>query len=398
MQQQFDAVIVGGAVTGSVLALALSSASGHKMRVAIIEKQLPDYQQQGGFDARSIALAYGSLQKMAKIRPLGSDNLAALAAKLATPIKQIQVSDQHHFGKTTLRADELKLDNFGVVVELATLGETLAKAIAQHHNIRLFCPDTVQSLTRTAEKCTLKLASGELLDTPLLIAADGIQSRIAQMCGVETVCMKDYRQSAVIANVELAEPHHNQAFERFTAQGPFALLPLAERTMSLVWCVQQPDEIMAYADAQFLRALQQQFGWRLGKFLRVSKRFVYPLSSQKATSHIHHRLAIVGNAAQLLHPVAGQGFNLGMRDLFSLAELVTQAFQTGQDLGGISLLSEFERRRQADQTRIMRSTSALISLFCHDTLPVQILRNLGLLTLSHCRGAREQVAHQALGW
>lgn len=398
MEQQFDAVIIGGAITGSVLALALSSVSGHKMRIAIVEKQRPNYAQQGGFDTRAIALAYGSLQKMATIRPLGGKNLAALVEEFATPIQHIHVSDQHHFGKTTLRAEDLRLDKFGVVVELATLGEKLAALIAQHSHIRLFCPDKVQSLNRTAAQCELTLVSGTRLVAPLMIAADGIQSEIARQCGVDTECVKAYRQSAVIANVELAEPHQNHAFERFTSQGPFALLPLAARTMSLVWCVQQPDEIIAYSDAQFLQALQRQFGWRLGKFLRVSKRFVYPLSSQKAASHIHHRLAIVGNAAQLLHPVAGQGFNLGMRDLFCLAELVGQAFQAGQDLGSIRVLAEFERRRQADQARIMRYTSGLISLFGHEGLSAQLARNIGLFSLSHCDWARAKVANQALGW
>ncbi|QIM62670.1 2-octaprenyl-6-methoxyphenyl hydroxylase [Pasteurellaceae bacterium Orientalotternb1] len=394
----FDIAIIGGAITGSVLALALSSATEHKMRIAIIEKNEPNYAEQGGFDARSIALAYGSLQKMATIRPLASGQLAEKVCKIATPIEQIHVSDRTHFGKTTLSAQELDLDKLGVVVELAKIGELLAKLLAEQPNIQLFCPDTVEKIERSPTHCKLTLASQQQLECALIIAADGIQSHIAKQCGVATEMVKDYQQSAIIANVELAEPHYNQAFERFTSQGPFALLPLSEKTMSLVWCLHDPSEAMAMADSKFLAVLQRQFGWKLGKFEQVSKRFVYPLSSQKAESHIHHRLAIVGNAAQLLHPVAGQGFNLGMRDIFALATLVGEAFNQGRDIGEYPLLEEFDRQRNADQQRIMQATSGLISIFGCEFLPIQAVRNLGLFAISHCQTLRHQVAHQALGW
>ncbi|KDB48778.1 2-octaprenyl-6-methoxyphenyl hydroxylase [Glaesserella parasuis] len=399
MKQNIDVVIVGGAVTGSVLALALSSVSGHQLQIAIVEKNEPNYAQQGGFDARSIAFAYGSLQKLAQIRPLATEqNLAQLVYRIATPIKQIHVSDQGHFGKTTLKADELRLSELGVVVELTKLGEQLTALIAKQPNIQLFCPDTVAHIERTEQHCHITLNSGTQLTSKLLVACDGIQSQIAQQCGVTTQFIKDYQQSAIIANVILSEPHQNHAFERFTKQGPFALLPLNEKMMSLVWCMEDPTDAMAMSDSDFLHALQQQFGWKLGKFLQVSKRFVYPLSSQKSENHIHHRLAIVGNASQLLHPVAGQGFNLGMRDLFELATLVGQAFAQGEDFGEAKWLQQFEQHRQADQTRIMQSTSGLISIFGCEFLPIQVARNLALFGLSHFSLVRNAVAHKALGW
>lgn len=394
----FDITIVGGAATGSILALALSTATNHQMQIALIEKSKPNYAEQGGFDARSIALAYGSLQKMAQIRPLAGGDLGSLIEPISTTIRQIHVSDQGHFGKTTLNADELNLDKLGAVVELAKLGEKLAALLAQQSNIRLFCPDSVQQVERDAQECRLTLQSGQKLAGKLLVAADGIQSSLAKQCGVETVQIKDYQQSAIIANVKLSEAHQGRAFERFTPQGPFALLPLSEKTMSLVWCVADPSELMAMSDETFLNALQRQFGWKLGKFQQVGKRFVYPLSLQKAERHTHHRLAIIGNAAQLIHPVAGQGFNLGMRDLFELAGLVGNAFKQGNDIGGFELLNRFEQLRSQDQANILGATSGLISLFCCESLPVQIFRNAGLIGLSHCRLARNQVAHRALGW
>ncbi|WP_301098896.1 2-octaprenyl-6-methoxyphenyl hydroxylase [Otariodibacter sp.] len=398
MAEQFDIAIVGGAITGSILSLALSSATSHKMRIAIIEKSVPNFAEQGGFDARSIALAYGSLQKLAKIQPLVGLNLADLIAQISTPIHKIHVSDQGHFGKTHIEAEELHLPQLGAVVELAKLGEKLNNIIAQHQNITFFCPNTVEKIERSATHSTLTLANDEVIECKLLVAADGIQSQIAQQCGIETVLVKEYNQSAIIANVELSELHQNQAFERFTTQGPFALLPLTEKTMSLVWCMNDTTKVMTYSDDEFLDAIQQQFGWKLGKFLRVSKRFVYPLSLRKSQSHIHHRLAIVGNASQLLHPVAGQGFNLGMRDLFELTTLVSKAFNQQQDIGDQTLLNTFDQNRQADQERIMRSTSGLISIFCCEFLPAQALRNLGLAALNLLTFARHKVAHRALGW
>lgn len=407
--EKFDVVIAGGAVTGSVLALALSAATDHQIRLAIIEKQPQAVkngekngeqksEKTGGFDARSIALAQGSLQKLAQIQPLAGGNLCADIQPLATPIRQIHISDQRHFGKTTLCADELNLPQLGAVVELAKLGELLNQRLLAQPNIQLFCPDYIADLSRNLTACSLTLASGKRLETPLLVACDGIQSPLATQCGVATIQHRDYQQSAIIANLKISQPHQNQAFERFTPQGPFALLPLSEKTMSLVWCCENPKALLALPDAQFLQAAQKQFGWQLGKFTEVSQRFAYPLSSQQAQSHIHHRLAIVGNAAQLLHPVAGQGFNLGMRDLFTLATQVGKAFRQGEDLGGATLLHAFERQRQADQAQIIQATSGLISLFGCDFLPVQIARNAALITLSHCQPLRNALAHRAIGW
>lgn len=396
--QQFDVVIVGGAITGSVLALALSSQTAHQIRIAVVEKSLPNYAEQGGFDARSIALAHGSLQKIAQIRPLAGGDLAQTVQQIAAPIEQIHVSDQGHFGKTCLSAEELGLPQLGAVVELERLGKRLAESLSAQPNIQLFCPDSVAKIERNQTACRLLLTSGTELECRLLVAADGMPSNIAAMCGVKTEQLRDYGQSAIIANVELSEPHNGRAFERFTAQGPFALLPLAGNRMSLVWCVREAEPLLALSDEAFCHALQAQFGWKLGKFLKVSKRFVYPLFLQKAETHTHHRLAIVGNAAQFLHPVAGQGFNLGMRDLFELSGQVSHAFNQGQDIGEYGVLSEFERHRQADQEKIIQATDGLISLFCNDFLPLAAIRNLGLIGTAHLAPVREKIANLALGW
>lgn len=395
--QEFDVIIVGGALSGSVLALALSSATAHRLRVAIVEKQSPNFSEQGGFDARSIALAQGSLHKMAQIQPLAGEHLGEVLTAIATPIREIHVSDQGHFGKVVLRADELSLPQLGAVVELANFGRRLQQCIALQPNITCFCPDHLISLERHPSHCHVTLQQGGQLRGRLLVAADGIQSELAAQCGVLTQQQRDYAQSAIIANVEANEAHQGRAFERFTTQGPLALLPLSEQRLSLVWCVRSPEALMALSESDFLHALQTQFGWTLGKLTRLSKRFVYPLTLQKAERHIHHRLAIVGNAAQQLHPVAGQGFNLGMRDLFTLSEIVAQAFKQGDDPGAFTYLHRFEKTRQADQTRLLNATSGLISLFCTENPLFQVGRNLGLFGLAHCQNARHRFVQQAIG-
>lgn len=395
--QHFDVIINGGAASGSMLALALSCFTKHKLRIAIVEKSLPDENRQGGFDARSIALAQGSLQKIAQIQPLVGENLLSQLSPLLTLIRQIEVSDQTHFGKTTLTADELNVPQLGAVIELEAFGKILHSILKTHSNIQLFCPQTIQQIKRTQANCEVILKNNEKLYASLLVAADGIQSQSAKMCGIQTEMLRDYEQSAVITNVKISEAHQYRAFERFTSQGPLALLPLSEKKMSLVWCVAQAETLLTLSDDEFLTKLQQQFGWQLGKFTQIGKRFTYPLISQKAQYHIHHRFAVVGNAAQLLHPVAGQGFNLGLRDIFLLAENVSYAFMQGKDIGEYALLSKFEQERNQDQQRVIQQTSGLISLFCCEHLPIQIARNLGLIGLSHCKLARQQIAHQALG-
>lgn len=398
MAEKFDVVIVGSAITGSVLALALSSFSQHNMRIAVIEKMPTNYTQQGGFDTRSIALAEGSLQKFSQIQPRIGENLAVKIRQMATPIKQVHVSDAGHFGKVSLMADELGLSQLGCVIELARLGDYLTECLSKQTNVQLFCPNEVIEVNRSAQECLLTLQDGQQLHSQLMIAADGTQSKLAHQCGVKTELCHDYQQSAIIANITISQPHHFQAFERFTAEGPIALLPMSEQQMSLVWCVKQAESLMASSDQVFLTRLQQQVGWKLGRFTQVSKRFAYPLTSQKASAHVHHRLAIVGNAAQLLHPVAGQGFNLALRDLYTLATLLGDAFGQGKDLGEFSLLQYFMQARQPDQQHIMQLTNGLVSLFTDQTLAVQAVRNLALFAIEHTSLGRSWIAHQALGW
>lgn len=401
--QDYDVVIVGGAMSGCCLALALAQRSP-ELKIAIIERKQHDaslshrHEQKCGFDSRSIALAQGSCQTLHQI---AFDHQYSLWQKIeasAENIQRIHVSDRGHSGLVNLSAQEMKLSRLGAVVELSAMGEILLAAIAQQPNIDYFAPLSVIQLQRSTQHVSLQLSNQTWLQTALLVAADGSNSAIAQQCGIQYHTLNDYRQSAVIANVRSSQPHQGEAFERFTAQGLLALLPLKNGLLSLVWCVRDSDELMALDNQTFLQRLQQQFGWRLGRFLDVGKRAAYPLALQKADSHIHHRLALIGNAAQTLHPIAGQGFNLGLRDVADLAAVLSEAATQQQDLGSSAVLQRYQQQRQADRANIINLTDSLVNTFANDLLPLQIGRNLGLLGLANQRTLRQQIIKPTLGW
>ncbi|MGR3807351.1 2-octaprenyl-6-methoxyphenyl hydroxylase [Pasteurella testudinis] len=397
MEKQYDLVIIGGAMSGCCLALAIAQQLP-QCKIAVIEQKAAQHHRKSGFDARSIALAQGSCQKLHRIAFNAEQSLWQKIAPSAEAIRHIHVSDQGHSGIVELSAQALNLSRLGVVVELATMGKILLEAIAQQPNIDYLAPMSVSELQRSDNSVQLQLSDHSRLQTALLVCADGNHSSIAQQCGIRYQTLNDYQQSAVIANVKSAVAHNGQAFERFTAQGPLALLPLSDNLLSLVWCVKDPAALLALDETHFLAQLQRQFGWRLGKFEQVGKRIAYPLKLQQADRPIHHRLALVGNAAQTLHPIAGQGFNLGLRDVVCLANIVVDAARQRQDLGSSAVLQRYQQQRQADRTRMIELTDSLLNTFANDLLPLQIARNAGLLALSAFAPLRQQFIKPTLGW
>ncbi|KGQ69664.1 2-octaprenyl-6-methoxyphenyl hydroxylase [Chelonobacter oris] len=399
--QHYDLVIVGGAMSGCCLALALAQQLPD-FRIAVIEKTPAEKNspstQKCGFDARSIALSHGSCRRLHRIAFGSQSSLWQKIEPMTEAISRIHISDQGHSGLVNLSAQEMNLSRLGIVIELASMGKILLAAIGKQPQIDYIAPATVTALQRQADNVQLTLSDGTRLQTALLTAADGNQSAIGKQCGIRYQTLSDYGQSAVIANVKSSQPHNGQAFERFTAQGPLALLPLKNGLLSLVWCVKQPDMLLALDEPHFLQQLQQQFGWRLGRFEQVGKRIAYPLKLQKSDSPIHHRLVLIGNAAQTLHPIAGQGFNLGLRDVTTLASVLSEAAQQRQDLGSSAVLQRYQQQRQTDQTRMINLTDSLVNIFANDLLPFQFARNVGLLTLSHFTPLRQHFIKPTLGW
>lgn len=385
-------IIAGGGMVGATLALAVSALSAGRIHVDIVEAVSPQGQLHPGFDARAIALAYGTCQQLARI-----GIWQALAAH-ATAIQHVQVSDRGHFGLVHLDARDYAIPWLGQVVELYQVGRSLFTLLQQAPGVTLHCPARIDEVVRHADSATVRLDKGGELQAQLLVAADGTHSALAQQCQI--VWQKeDYRQMATVANVVTSLAHDGHAFERFTASGPLALLPMRERRSSLVWC-QTPEEqrITAQLSEQdFLSALQQAFGWRLGKMEKVGARHSYPLHLSVAQQHISHRLALVGNAAQTLHPIAGQGFNLGLRDVIALAECVTHAAQQGEDIGRYSVLAHYQQRREADQQKTVSLTDGLVHLFANRLVPLVAGRNMGLMAMELIPALRTRFAQHTLG-
>ncbi|WP_145532899.1 2-octaprenyl-6-methoxyphenyl hydroxylase [Yersinia alsatica] len=383
-------IIVGGGMAGATLALAISSLTKGAVPVALVEAQQPDNRQHPGFDARAIALAQGTCQQ------LDSIGIWSALADCVTAIKHVHVSDSGHSGFVNLQAQDYRVPALGQVIELFDAGKRLFALLQQAPGVTLHCPAKVVEVVRTAESTTVTLDNGQQLSAKLLVAADGSHSALAQACNIQWQ-QQDYQQIAVIANVTTSELPNGRAFERFTRNGPLALLPMSQGRSSLVWCHAKEDkqQVDSWDDARFIAELQRAFGWRLGKILHAGKRHSYPLQLLTASRHVSHRLALVGNAAQTLHPIAGQGFNLGLRDVMSLAETIAQA---GKDPGDYEVLSQYQQRRQQDQQATIGVTDGLIHLFANRYGPLVVGRNLALMSMECIPTIRDAFARRTLGW
>ena len=394
----YDIVIVGGAMTGTTLALALSAFTNGKMKIAVLERQPVKQHQQSGFDARCIALSDGSCQKFAQIILPDGQNLWQKIQPFSTHIEQIHVSDKGHSGIVEFSAREFHLQQLGAVIELQQVGQILLQAVEQSDNIDYLCPVEIAHIERSQDGVKISLKNDRTLTAQLLIGADGTKSEVASAVNISQEMLHDYGQTAIIANVQTQQPYQNRAFERFTTEGPLALLPMKDNLMSLVWCVRHADELLQADENSFLTRLQQQFGWRLGRFQRCGQRFAYPLTLSCAAQHIQARTVLIGNAAQTLHPIAGQGFNLGIRDVMTLANILSYAYLQQQEISDDALLQQYENKRKADQKQMIQLTDGLLTIFANNLLPLQIGRNLGLMALAQSSMLRQYFAKPTLGW
>lgn len=384
-------IIVGGGMTGASLALAISAFSQGKVQVSLIEARLPN-KAHPGFDARTIALAYGTCQQFNQIGVWHG------LKKYVTPITNIHVSDYGHAGAVNMYAKDYSLPALGYVVELQDAGNYLFEQLKKAPGVELYCPDEVIAVERTIEHVSVKLMSGKVLTGQLLVAADGSDSMIGKISQIEWQ-RASYQQCAIIANILTSQVPQGQAFERFTQHGPLAMLPMSKGRSSLVWChpLENQQSIMQWSDEQFMTELQKWFGWRLGEIKAVSERYCFPLLLSQAKRLISHRLVLVGNAAQTLHPIAGQGFNLGMRDVMILANIISEVANHGGDMGAYSVLMQYQMQRHGDRQSTIKLTNNLVHLFSNNHLIFAIGRNVGLMAMETLPLMRDILAHQAMG-
>nr|WP_154324565.1 2-octaprenyl-6-methoxyphenyl hydroxylase [Pantoea sp. 201603H] len=386
-------IIAGGGMTGATLALAISHLTQGSLPVTLIEASEPNKRNHPGYDGRAIALAEGTCRQLSAI------NVWPSLVECATPINQVHVSDRGHVGAVSLDARDYGVSALGYVVELHDVGQRLFALLKRAPGVTLRCPASAHQITRSLQSVAVTLDSGEQLNASLLVAADGTRSKLAASCGIQWQS-DAYQQVAVIANVSTQLPHQGRAFERFTPHGPLALLPMSDERCSLVWChpLAHKGRVDGWSDAVFLRELQQAFGWRLGKITHVGQRFSYPLALQTALRNVTHRLAVVGNAAQTLHPIAGQGFNLGLRDVMSLAETLASAHRQQQDVGSFGVLQHYQQRREPDRQATIGITDGLVRLFANRYGPLVAGRNLGLMAMDNLPLMRNILAERTLGW
>ncbi len=386
-----DIVIAGGGLVGASLALALSGAG---RRVLLIEGVAPDSSVQPSFDERTTALGNASRRIF---EALGVwDDLAREAA----PIRVIHVSEAGRFGSARLRAEEQGVEAFGHVIPNRVIGATLWRALRHAEGVTVRVPARVTAVEIAADGAALTVTDGggaeEVVTARLLVAADGAQSVVRAAAGI-AAAVEDYDQVAITAAVVADRPNDGTAYERFTASGPVAVLPLRGGGYGTVWActAARAAQVLELSDAAYLAALQERFGWRIGRLLRAGRRASYPLKLSRAAATVGTRTVLVGNAAQGLHPVAGQGFNLGLRDAALLAEHIVAA---GGDPGVPGLLDGYHRARAADRGGVVRFTDSLVKLFASRLPGVSVLRDLGLVLFDLSPPAKRALARVSLGF
>lgn len=394
----YDIVIAGGGMIGSSLALALQPLN---LRIAVVEAVPRADSSQPSFDDRSTALSR-STQRMFEAMDLWPDVVAA-----ATPIRHVHVSDRGRFGFSHIDAQEQKVEALGYVIINRVLGDVLQNRLDRISEMEWISPARIVAVANSDDVRTATIDEGgstRELSCDLLIAADGARSAVRDMIGISAT-FSDYGQTAVIGNLCPGKPIDNVAYERFTESGPLAMLPVGNERAAFVWTLSTSDAAAAMeaTDDEFLQRLQIEFGGRLGRFSKIGKRACYPLSLSKAHGLTVDRALVLGNAAHGLHPVAAQGFNLGMRDVATLCDCIVDAQQRAAeagdefDSGSLAVLSRYADWRKEDHGKLVAFTDNLVRVFGSSRRSVATLRNLGMLGFDLVPGVRRLFARHTMG-
>jgi 2-octaprenyl-6-methoxyphenol hydroxylase len=387
MSAAVDIAIVGGGLVGASLAVALAGTS---QSLALIEAAVPPAGQ-AAWDERCIALADSSK------RIFETHGVWELLDREAAPIRETHISEQGRFGTARFAAAEAGLQALGYNVPLRALGAALAERLRAAPQLRLLQPARLQAIECGADAVQLQLQCGETpmrLAARLVVAADGADSAVRRLLGIG-VQRRDYAQKAIVSAVRLARPHRGVAYERFTPAGPLALIPKPGEAASLVWSVPQAqaEELLALDDRDYLAAAQQAFGGRLGVFRELGRRWSYPLQQVLSEQITAARVVLVGNAAQNLHPVAAQGFNLGLRDAATLGAMLHGI----ADPGDPAVLAAYQQRRGPDRARAGGLTDLMVRTFSNRVPGLAQGRHWGLVAVDLVPGLRESMLRQHLG-
>jgi 2-octaprenyl-6-methoxyphenol hydroxylase len=385
----YDCVVIGAGLVGAAQALALQRLG---LKVAVVDSRRP-FNAGTSSDARGLALAPSSRQLFETL------NLWPSLSTRVNRIRHIHVSDQGRFGTTQLSADDVGIEALGYVCPADHLLATLESALIDDSKVYWETALDNVSRTSTAVKVHLRDANGDhQISARLVIGADGQHSKLRHLAGLISR-NKDYRQSAIVANLDLQYPQPETAFERFTRNGPLALLPLDHTRHVAVRCCANSDveSWLAMDDAEFLAELEIGFGHRFGSFSHLSPRSSHRLTLSWATKIVAERIALVGAAANNIHPNGAQGLNLGLRDVSGLASSIAQALDASTDIGGAQCLDAFSDRRRSDQRAVVGFTDSIAQLFTTSLPPIGVLRDLAMLALEVTPAAKHWLIRRATG-
>ncbi len=389
MSQNFDVIIVGGGPVGGVLGLALAQAD---LAVAVIDRENPDAGVVPSFDGRALSVALTAHRAMAAV------GLWPLVAPHAAAIERIRVADDKSPASLNYHHEEIGEEPFGWIVESEGLRRAVAIKLGAQTNLTRFAPTKIAGIERGDGKVTVTLKDGTVLTAPLIVGGDGRRSMVRESAGI-TVKTRDYDQVAIVCTVAHEKPHANIAHELFLPAGPFAILPLPRNRSGVVWTERAhlAPAIMKEGDAGFLDELRSRFGDFLGAITLDGPRYAHPLSFQLADAYWKPRLALVGDAAHAMHPVAGQGMNMGLRDASALAERIVEARRLGLDFGGNETLERYARWRRFDNLLMLGMTDGLVRLFSNEIRPLKRARDFGPCRRQpHAR--RQTPVHPATPW
>ncbi len=394
MTDRVDVGIVGGGMVGAGLACALASAG---LRVALIDRETQDSQTATAYDGRASAIAFGSSQVLKGIGVW--DHMA----DDVSPIRDIRVVDGHVLDGISplfLHYDHTEIGDqpFGYIVENRATRVALHKRCTELETLSVYAPVKVTSVTAGPGFSTIGFEDREPIQAAVVIAADGKFSTLRDWMGIKVTGWR-YDQTSIVCTVKHALPHDGVAVELFLPSGPFAMLPMTGDRSNIVWS-ERSDLARGYAaldDDAFLGELKTRFGDWLGEIELVGPRFAYPLSLQHAETYIGDRFAMVGDAAHAIHPIAGQGLNMGLRDIAAMAEVLVDAKRLGLDLGAPDVLRRYEKWRRFDNVLLAAVTDALTRLFSNDIPPLRLARDIGLALVNKTPPARKFLMRHAMG-
>lgn len=392
--EEFDAVIIGGGLSGGTMAALLGS---NGFRVACIDREIPTAQLENEFDGRTTAISWGSQKVMeaAGVWPLLKKN--------ACPIRTIDILDGGSPVLLRFGAEEVGNQSFGWILENRLIRKALFERMQSLKTVTHAAPAQIASMDRQDDAVTVMLKDGQKFIAPLLIGADGRNSFTREWAGIGTRGWS-YEQRAIVCTVTHERPHNNVAVEHFRDQGPFATLPMTpgakgEHRSSVVWTEHgaEKDSALHYPQDVFDAALTARFPENYGRVKQIGGRFTYPLGLQHAHCYIAPRVALIAEAAHGIHPIAGQGLNMGFRDVAALCECLVSARDTGADFGSDNVLSLYQRKRRFDNMAMAAATDSLNRLFSNKVMPLPILRKAGLKMVARIPLAKKFFMHQAMG-